>query len=132
MSRSIGDKAGKSLGIISTPAVTTYRCVPDCDMFIIVASDGLWDVMENEEAVNFVQHYRRDSKKEEIPTETEIVTPISVPIAQLLCEEARYRWKYIVEDEDVMVDDISAVVLELRPPESIDDDANKQYTRAQT
>jgi hypothetical protein len=37
-------------------------------------------------------------------------------IAHLLCEEARVRWKEIVEEEDVIIDDISVVVVELAAP----------------
>lgn len=33
-------------------------------------------------------------------------------MAQLLGEEARYRWFGICEDEDVMIDDISAIIIE--------------------
>lgn len=40
------------------------------------------------------------------------VEPASTSIAHLLCEEARYRWFDVVEAEDVMVDDISCVILE--------------------
>mmetsp|Transcript_14440 Transcript_14440/g.14486 ORF Transcript_14440/g.14486 Transcript_14440/m.14486 type:complete len:108 (-) Transcript_14440:29-352(-) len=35
-------------------------------------------------------------------------------IAQLLCEEARMRWYAIVEEEDVIIDDISCVIIEFR------------------
>ena len=31
----------------------------------------------------------------------------------MLCEEARHRWFTIVEEEDVLIDDISCVVIEL-------------------
>ena len=30
----------------------------------------------------------------------------------MVCEEARYRWLSIVEEEDVFIDDISCVVVE--------------------
>ena len=30
-----------------------------------------------------------------------------------MCEEARFRWFGIVEDEDVMIDDISVLIIEL-------------------
>jgi serine/threonine protein phosphatase PrpC len=83
------------------------------DMFIVAASDGVWDVMENEEVVNFVENYRYQCMKNCDLANPGRITPDNVTIAQLLCEEARYRWKYIVEEEDVMIDDISAVILEL-------------------
>jgi len=54
MSRSIGDLIAKNLGVISIPIVTTHNYRPDIDQFLVVGSDGLWDVMSNIEAVNFV------------------------------------------------------------------------------
>jgi serine/threonine protein phosphatase PrpC len=130
MSRSIGDKTGKELGVIATPVTTTYKCAAEHDMFVVLGSDGLWDAMENDEVVNFVQHYRKTCKRDLLSADTELVTPLSVSIAQLLCEEARYRWKYIVEDEDVMVDDISAIVLELQAPDHLDFEVRTTYTRS--
>jgi hypothetical protein len=37
---------------------------------------------------------------------------VSTNIAHLLCEEARYRWLGLVQEEDVIIDDISCVVME--------------------
>jgi hypothetical protein len=31
----------------------------------------------------------------------------------MLCEEARVRWLTLIEEEDVLIDDISAVVVEI-------------------
>jgi integrin-linked kinase-associated serine/threonine phosphatase 2C len=59
MSRSIGDHGSKNLGIIATPVITKYDRNLNSDMFVVAGSDGLWDVMENEEVVDFVEHYRR-------------------------------------------------------------------------
>jgi serine/threonine protein phosphatase PrpC len=96
MSRSIGDQVGKSVGIIAAPELTTYRRQREYDMFVVAASDGVWDVMENEEVVNFVEKYRHMCLRECVEPEVDPITPINVCIAHLLCEEARYRWKYIV------------------------------------
>jgi len=43
----------KDLGIISTPEITTHTITPK-DQFIILASDGLWDALSNDEAVEHV------------------------------------------------------------------------------
>ena len=58
MARSIGDTDGKSIGVISEPIVTEYSFSLATDHFIVLGSDGIWDVMENEEVVNFVECYR--------------------------------------------------------------------------
>jgi serine/threonine protein phosphatase PrpC len=47
MSRSIGDYLGKDIGIIAEPIVTTHTHSLTSDKFIVLASDGVWDVMEN-------------------------------------------------------------------------------------
>jgi len=68
--------------------------------------------MSNDQAVHFIEHYNDKCGAVYRPS-TEPVQPSSTLIAHLLCEEARYRWFDIVEEEDVMVDDISCVVLQL-------------------
>lgn len=77
-----------------------------------MASDGVWDVMENIEVVNFVERFRNDCSGKSAPG-SRTIKPNSTTIAHLLCEEARYRWFSILEEEDVMIDDISVIVIEL-------------------
>ena len=44
MTRAFGDGKGKQSGVISEPELTQLDLGPN-DKFIIIASDGLWDVM---------------------------------------------------------------------------------------
>ena len=115
MSRSIGDSVGTEIGVISTPHLCMHKLQEE-DAFIVVASDGVWDVMENSEVVDYVEAYRHACIKGTVTEgpKGERTRPTNAPIAQLLCEEARMRWLTIVEEEDVVIDDISCVVLELR------------------
>ncbi|XP_057799785.1 probable protein phosphatase 2C 72 [Salvia miltiorrhiza] len=53
MSRAFGDFVLKNNGIICIPEVSHRRITPD-DAFLVVASDGVWDVMSNEEVVSMV------------------------------------------------------------------------------
>ena len=53
MSRSIGDQIAKSVGVICDPDIREIDIDKD-DKFIIIASDGLWEFLSNEE-VNFEQ-----------------------------------------------------------------------------
>lgn len=53
MSRSIGDKKLKPW-VIAEPETKTLRMTSDCE-FLILASDGLWDKVTNQEAVDFVR-----------------------------------------------------------------------------
>lgn len=115
MSRSLGDTLGKEVGVISDPLVTVHAIQVADDFFIVCASDGVWDVMENQEVADFVEAYRSSCKREANgASAVDYVCPSNSTIAQLICEEARVRWQTIVEEEDVLIDDISCVVLELQ------------------
>lgn len=65
MARSIGDTDGKNIGVISYPILTDYTSSVESDHFIVLGSDGIWDVMENEEVVNFVECYRHFCLRED-------------------------------------------------------------------
>ena len=115
MSRSLGDGIAHEIGVVSTPIVTSHQETKGMDFFIVLASDGVWDVMENQEVCDFVEAYRHKCIRGiPHPKELTSVQPDTVTIAQLLCEEARTRWIKIVEAEDVHIDDISCLVLELQ------------------
>ena len=58
MSRSIGDTNSVEIGIISEPSINVYKYEPDTFEVLILATDGLWDVSDDIEAVNFVQKFR--------------------------------------------------------------------------
>ena len=56
MSRSLGDVLAKKAGVIAEPEVTTFTYDPEqspeqrglIPKWIVLASDGIWDVMSNE------------------------------------------------------------------------------------
>lgn len=112
LTRAIGDLIAENIGIIPKSDNYTHKLSGD-DEFIIIGSAGIWDVMKNEEAVNFVSKYRiLANRRFEISHEICNVTPSNSCIAQLLCEEARIRWLKKVENEDGLIEDISCVILE--------------------
>ena len=53
MSRSIGDFNAQSIGVISTPDVFSHQMQKE-DLFVILASDGLWDWLPNDRVVSLV------------------------------------------------------------------------------
>lgn len=54
ISRSVGDK--DELPFISAePTIKRFPLQPSSDEFIVVASDGLWDVLDSDECVSFVR-----------------------------------------------------------------------------
>ncbi|OMJ71158.1 hypothetical protein SteCoe_30702 [Stentor coeruleus] len=111
MSRSIGDNVAKKLGVISNPIVQSFSITPRSDLFLVLASDGVWDVLTNTEAIRYVDYYRKHCDNSSIPVN--LIDPKNSSIAELLAEYSRYCWLSIVEDEDVIIDDISVIILEL-------------------
>lgn len=112
MSRSIGDNVAKKVGVISTPVYHKFTLYPESDQFIVMGSDGIWDVMENSEVINFVEKFK---ERCEISMNTDLYPAVTQnsSISRLLCEEARYRWFGLIESEDVNIDDISSIVIDI-------------------
>jgi serine/threonine protein phosphatase PrpC len=89
VSRSIGDTIAHECGVISDPEVIEKDLDME-DIFVVIASDGVWDAMNNAEVVGFIFD-KMETKKE--------------LVAKLLVEECRNRWeilnlfkqKYILE-----------------------------------
>lgn len=60
MSRSIGDRIAISVGVIPEPEFFELELNKD-DKFIVIASDGVWEFIDNNTCVNIVQkHWRRN------------------------------------------------------------------------
>ncbi|KAG8047695.1 hypothetical protein GUJ93_ZPchr0008g11380 [Zizania palustris] len=53
MARAFGDFCLKDYGLISVPEIS-YRRLTEKDEFIILATDGVWDVLSNNEAVDII------------------------------------------------------------------------------
>jgi serine/threonine protein phosphatase PrpC len=67
MSRSIGDGVAKEIGVTSEPIYHFFPHFHYRDQFLVMASDGVWDVMENQEVVNFVERFRKKCLKKSGP-----------------------------------------------------------------
>lgn len=129
MSRSLGDLYAHSVGVSPEPVLNTHT-LGERDLFMILATDGLWDIMANEEAADFVERYRGARDRH-------------VSCAEALTLEAQERWKAL--HDEAIVDDISCVILHtsgLPPPErdsalprplcraaSCNDEANELYAQ---
>lgn len=58
LSRALGDHAMKKYGVICTPYINRH-IVSEKDRFIVVCSDGVWDVLSDEEVFNLSQKVKR-------------------------------------------------------------------------
>jgi len=97
VTRAMGDRHGRKAGIISEPEVTKFD-LEEKDRFIIVASDGLWDVFTSEEAVAFVNEYMASGKAKS-------------NLTRAMVREARKRWERLDDSQDdPYCDDITVVV----------------------
>ena len=54
LSRAIGDRSERPM-VTAEPEIVSVPVEEDDDEFILVASDGLWDVMDSQEAVDYVK-----------------------------------------------------------------------------
>ena len=101
MSRCFGDLADTECGISCEPFVTHRQLVcdeeGDSDLFLIMASDGVWEHIPDDEAVALVQnlHSQGSSAK---------------AACTCLMATAAVRWR---EEEGEYRDDISAIVVYL-------------------
>ncbi|XP_021898853.1 probable protein phosphatase 2C 34 isoform X2 [Carica papaya] len=95
MSRAFGDYCVKGYGLISEPLVT-QRHITSRDQFVVLATDGVWDVVSNQEAIEMVSS-----------------TPDRARSAKCLVEHAVRAWKR--KRRGIAMDDISAVCLFFHP-----------------
>ncbi|KAF8099389.1 hypothetical protein N665_0245s0066 [Sinapis alba] len=91
MSRAFGDYCIKDYGLVSVPEVT-QRNISAKDHFIILASDGIWDVISNQEAIEIVS-----------------LTTERPKAAKRLVEQAVRAWKK--KRRGISMDDMSVVCL---------------------
>jgi serine/threonine protein phosphatase PrpC len=49
MTRSIGDMAASSVGVTAEPEIKVFPNLTPSDKFIVIASDGIWDRLSNDE-----------------------------------------------------------------------------------
>ena len=92
MSRSIGDFAAKSVGVISDPEILEFELTSDTK-FIVLASDGVWEFLSNKQVVDIVNRYYKSGEIQKA--------------ADKLVEEATRYWK----EEDEIIDDITVVIV---------------------
>jgi len=52
ITRTLGDFSAKRIGLISVPEIQQVE-LTQMDQFIIIASDGVWEVMSSGEAVGY-------------------------------------------------------------------------------
>lgn len=94
------------MGVSAEPEIMEHSC-DSSDLFMVLATDGIWDVIESPQAVQLVaQHLARATAAQGPAAPWDVADA-----AQLLTTTARRRWETL----SPMVDDITAIVVDLRP-----------------
>jgi serine/threonine protein phosphatase PrpC len=97
MARSIGDHAVAPVGVIAEPEVT-FHTIQEEDEFFVLATDGVWEFIESEEAVRIVGERLEKGDG-------------ATKACQALIEAAAAKWH---EEEGNYRDDITALVVYLK------------------
>ncbi len=97
MSRSIGDIVAERVGVICEPEIFEMKLAGD-EKFIIIASDGIWEFISNDKAVEMVVPFWAENDPE--------------GACDKLVDEAVKHW----HAEDEVVDDITVIVIFLSVP----------------
>jgi len=92
MSRSLGDAVAHTAGVISDPEFTERELDPATDKFLVVASDGLWEFIDNTETVDMAVGGGSPSES-----------------VNVLVKEANARWM----KEEQVIDDTTIIVAHL-------------------
>jgi serine/threonine protein phosphatase PrpC len=94
MSRSFGDHCAAQVGVIAEPEVLEMN-LSEQDKFIVIASDGVWEFLSNNDVVRIVEPFYIQNSAEKA--------------AEAIIKEALKRWK----QEENVVDDITCIVIYL-------------------
>ena len=97
MSRSLGDHAVKSVGVIATPVVTKHEISAN-DSFMVIATDGVWEFLSSQQVVDLVSNDLESGKG-------------ASEACQHLIEAAAAMWH---ENEGDYRDDITALVVKVQ------------------
>jgi serine/threonine protein phosphatase PrpC len=93
MSRSFGDNISKPVGVTHIPEIINLK-IDKRDRFVLIASDGVWEFITNQEVLQLLVPFYRDNKLEEA--------------CDALMKLAYERWT--VEDKSI-VDDITLILI---------------------
>lgn len=92
MSRSMGDKVAHSVGVTAEPETWEFTLSLN-DKYLVIASDGVWEFLSNEDVANIVFPFYEQNAPE--------------AAANALVKAAFKKWK----QEEEVIDDITVVII---------------------
>lgn len=100
MSRSIGDLVAESVGVIPEPEFFELT-LNESDKFLVLASDGVWEFIDNDECVRLVAPYWENNDPD--------------GACKKLVDLSVEHW----QREDEVIDDITLIVVFLKVPKAL-------------
>jgi serine/threonine protein phosphatase PrpC len=95
MSRALGDNIAQTVGVLPEPETAVYDLNPSFDRWLIIASDGVFEFVDNQEVAEVVQGCKTADEA-----------------CRVVAEVAAQRWREI---GDNIMDDISCVAIKFKP-----------------
>ena len=92
MSRSFGDQVAHSVGVVVSPEILEHKFSEE-DKVILLASDGVWEFLSNEDIMEFIKEYYEKNDME--------------GALDRIYFEADKIWR----EKEGLVDDITAIIL---------------------
>ncbi len=102
MTRSIGDSFAQKNGVVCTPSERKIQLDP-WDEYVILATDGVFDVLSIREAIDVVETYRKT-----LPSNHDKLEFNPQEAAERIASMAQSRWP------DAYRDDITCCLIKLR------------------
>lgn len=93
MTRSFGDEVASRVGVTCEPEILELDLGKD-DKYIVLASDGVWEFLQNDEVAAIVRPFYETKNAEKA--------------AEAVVRESYLRWK---REEEGIVDDITCVIV---------------------
>lgn len=94
MSRALGDIVASKVGVIPVPEIFEVQ-IKEKHRMLVLASDGIWEVLSNEEVIEIVGEYYKECN------------------AEKACEELIERAKEVWNSMGENIDDITVIVVYL-------------------
>jgi len=89
ISRSLGDHRLKSMGVSCLPDIHSFDAMADCAL--VIASDGLWDALEDEETAGLLQSCVDQAVEKEGPNPKAVTDLLKQDAAKAFVERAKER-----------------------------------------
>ncbi|KAK3280234.1 hypothetical protein CYMTET_11918 [Cymbomonas tetramitiformis] len=107
MARSVGDTSATDIGCIPVPTYAVFDLTPK-DEFVIIASDGLWEVFTSQQSIEWAEDYMKSHREadDELPGHGK--NPKYLTCSEAMAQEAQKRW-VVVYNKEIMVDDCTVL-----------------------